>query len=185
MPRARYQELTVSQHRQESTRDLHGYIGLLGLQELLTFTEQSNASSRAAGAELGHSSQHFPPWEVPTAAHRSRHWQVPGLSVKSHSQGISNHKGKIKAQWGWLCTVYSPEFLFCGFFLSGGFWALNFSFLLSQQHTPTFLLQRQGWIQKHQDKRHLSSRWLTSPTCTAGLSEPQQRGGNTSLQVAA
>lgn len=77
----------MSQYTQDKDGGLALLHNLLRLQELLTFTEQSNASGaflRIARPELGCSPQCFPPWEAPADAHESDHSQAPRLSVKSH-----------------------------------------------------------------------------------------------------
>lgn len=70
---------------------------VLGLQELLTFTEQSDvpgALLRATGAELGRGPQRLPPWE---AWVRSQLW----VSAVNHTlRGLSKHKLSLKAQRG-------------------------------------------------------------------------------------
>ena len=97
MPSPRHQELSISQRTQVKHQGLALVHNLLGLQELLTFTEQSNAPGallRAAGAELGRGPQCFPPWEAQAAAHRSGHRQAPGLSIKSHLARVKQTQGE-------------------------------------------------------------------------------------------
>ena len=97
----RHQELSISQPTQVKHQGLALVHNLLGLQELLTFTEQSNAPGallRAAGAG----------WDVvPSVSLPGKHRQLPTgqvtdrlrVSTLNHtSQGLSKHKGRLQAQ---------------------------------------------------------------------------------------
>lgn len=60
-------EISISQHMQVKRWGLVLVHNVLGVQELLTFTEQSDvpgALLRATGAEPGRGPQRLPPWEA-------------------------------------------------------------------------------------------------------------------------
>lgn len=108
----------MSQYTQNKPGGLALLHNFPGLQELLTFTEQSSASGaflRIAGPESGCSPQCFPPWDAPADAHESGHSQAPCLRVKSHLSRVKGTQRETPGKADFALCLQTNIFLLVAF----------------------------------------------------------------------